>query len=92
MGLPTDLDHDKLCEAALAILGLTMFEEYGAARVWKGMDWDLMDALYERGWIDDPKGKAKSVILNEEGEALAKEFLRRHFARGGTPGAGRKRA
>ncbi len=91
MALPPDLDHDKLSQAALAILGLTMFEDYGAARVWKGMDWDLLDALHERGWIDDPKGKAKSVMLTEEGEALAKEFLQRHFGlRGHSAASGAK--
>ena len=81
MSLPKDLDHDRLCEAALAILGLTAFSDFGATRVWKGMDWDLLDELHRRGWIDDPKSKAKSVMLTKEGAQLSEEFLKRYFAR-----------
>ena len=43
------------------------------------MDWDLLDVLYQKGWIADPKGKAKSVILTDEGAQLAQELLQRHF-------------
>jgi hypothetical protein len=79
--LPREVDSDKLAEAALAILSLTLHE---GGRVWKGLDWDLLDLLHEKGWIVDPRSKAKSVVLTEEGERLAREFLRRHFGRGGT--------
>lgn len=44
------------------------------------MDWDLLDQLYARGWICDPKGKAKSVVLTDAGAKLADEFLARHFS------------
>jgi hypothetical protein len=74
--LPDEIDHDKLAEAALAILSLTLHD---GGRVWKGLDWDLMDLLHEKGWIVDPRSKAKSVVLTEDGERLAREFLRKHF-------------
>jgi hypothetical protein len=83
MALPPNLDHDRLCEAALAILCLTAFIDHGVTRAWKGMDWDLLDALYQRGWIHDPKGKAKSVLITPLGTQLAEEFLERHFGRTG---------
>ena len=67
------------------MLSLTLHDN---GRVWKGLDWELMDLLYEKGWIVDPKSKAKSVVLTEEGERLSKEFLVRHFGRR-TPGPGR---
>jgi hypothetical protein len=76
--LPHEIDTDKLAEAALAILSLTLHDE---GRVWKGLDWDLMDLLHEKGWIVDPQTKAKSVVLTEDGERLATEFLRKHFGR-----------
>lgn len=79
MALPPGLDYDKLNEAALALLGLTAHTDHGITRAWKGMDWDLLDALFERGWIADPKGKAKSVLLTDEGARLAGELLRKHF-------------
>ncbi len=69
------LDTQKLCESALALLSLTLHD----GRAWKGLDWNLMDLILEKGWITDPKSKAKSVVLTDEGERLAGEFLRKHF-------------
>jgi hypothetical protein len=80
MALPPNLNQEKLSETALAILGLTAFRDHHAVRAWKGMDWDLLELLYERGWICDPKGKAKSVVFTEDGAQRAEEFLQRHFA------------
>lgn len=73
-----DIDTDKLAEAALAILSLTLHD---SGRVWKGLDWDLMDLLEKKGWIVEARSKAQSVVLTEEGEQLAKQFFRRHFGR-----------
>ncbi len=79
MPLPSNVDQDKLSEAALAILGLTAFSDRQSIRAWKGMDWDLLDQPDAKGWIGDPKGKAKSVAFTTEGARLAEEFLIRHF-------------
>ena len=81
MPLPDDLDHDELAEAALAILALTAFSSRHESRAWKGLDWDVLDLLYRRGWIEDPVGKARSVMLTEAGERPAPELLARHFAK-----------
>jgi hypothetical protein len=79
MALPPNVDQEKLIQTALAILGLSAFHDHEVVRAWKGMDWDLLDALFEKGWIADPKGKAKSVVLTAGGARLAQEFLRKHF-------------
>lgn len=79
MALPPNLNRDKLSEAALAILGLNAFQNHQIVRAWKGMNWDLLDVLYEKGWVADPKGKSKSVVLTEEGARLAEVLLQRHF-------------
>ncbi len=73
--LPEELDGEKLAEAALGILSLTLH----GGRVWKALDWNLMNVLFEKGWICDPVSKAKSVVLTEEGERLARSFLLKHF-------------
>ena len=73
-----DLDADKLAEAALAILSLTLHDN---GRVWKSLDWDLLDLLWEKGWVVEARTRAKSVVLTEEGERLAREFLQKHFGR-----------
>ena len=62
MTLRDDLDHDKLAEAALAILSLSSWDEEYGARAWKELDWDLMDLLHEKGWIRDPVGKPKPSL------------------------------
>ena len=53
-----DLDTDKIDDAAIALLSLTLHDDN---RVWKGIDWEITDRLYEKGLIHDPVGKAKSV-------------------------------
>lgn len=74
-----EYDADKVDEVALALLFLTMHKEGPVVRAWKGLDWGVLDRLHEKGWISDPKSKAKSVIMTDEGEALAKEFFDKHF-------------
>jgi hypothetical protein len=43
------------------------------------MDWESMDRLHEKGYISNPKGKAKSVVLTEEGEKPSQELFVKHF-------------
>ena len=79
MPIPEGINQKKLAEAALAILCLTLHGDGYGSRAWKGMDWELTELMYKNGWIQDPKGKAKSVVVTEEGEKKAEEFLRKHF-------------
>ncbi len=76
-----NINEEKLAESALAILSLTAHKECGGVRAWKGMDWDLLGLLHEKGWIGDPVGKQKSVIFSDEGEKLAAQFLEKHFGK-----------
>lgn len=55
---------------------LTLHDSF---RAWKGFDWDVLNRLYEKGWIDDPKNKAKSVALTEEGLAESERFFEKPF-------------
>ena len=73
-------DKDKAAEMALALMYLTsMKEKGGGVRAWKGLSWDITDHLFEKGYISDPKGKAKSVWLTDEGARLSEELFRKHF-------------
>jgi hypothetical protein len=74
-----EYDKDRVDDAALALLFLTMFKDHGLVRAWKGLDWDVLDRLFEKGFIEDPKGKAKSVILTEQGERRSEELFRQLF-------------
>ncbi len=75
-----DYDPNKVDDVILALLYLNMFDDgYGNARAWKSFDWDAMDRLYAKGYIDDPKSKSKSVFMTEEGAQRAEELFRRFF-------------
>jgi Domain of unknown function (DUF6429) len=77
-----DYDLDKIDDTILALLCLTLHDEaYGTARAWKGFDWDVLDRLYQKGWILDPKNKAKSVVLTEVGLARAKHLFEQYFGK-----------
>ena len=71
-----NLDTEKLAEATLGLLALTLHD---GCRAWKGIDWDVMDLLYQRGWILDPRGKKPSVVLTESGLEIAEAMLMRQF-------------
>jgi hypothetical protein len=75
-----DYDQDKVDEITLALLWLTSFKQPVGVRAWKGQDWETMERLHAKGFISDPKSKAKSVELSEEGEKLSKELFAKHFS------------
>ena len=74
-----EYDTDKVDEAALALLYSNLFEDRWGARAWKSMPWEAMDRLHEKDLIGDPKSKAKSVVLTEEGLIAAEEAFRKLF-------------
>ena len=72
------IDRDKIDEAVLALLWLTLHDE---RRAWKGFDWDALERLHARGLIADPVNKAKSVVLTDEGLRQSEELFRALFTR-----------
>lgn len=74
------MEHDtnKIDEAVLALLFLGLHDR---DRVWKGFDWDSMNRLHEQGYISDPRGKTKSVVLTEEGLKRARQLSTQLFSR-----------
>ncbi len=78
-----DYDEEKMDDAVLVLLWRNAFgEAVGDMRVWrawKGMPWEATDCLYEKGLIADPKSKAKSVALTEEGRRAAEDAFQRLF-------------
>ena len=47
----------------------------------EGFDGDTLDRLHAQGFISNPKSKAKSAVLSEDGAWRAEEFFRRYFAK-----------
>ena len=69
-------DQAKIEDAVLALLAAFSFD---GGRAWKGFDFDVMDHLHARGFIEDPKRKTKSVWLTaeglERGHSIAKQIF-----------------
>ena len=72
-----ELDIDRIDAAVLALLLLGLHD---GCRVWKTFDWDVMNRLHEKGFISNPIGKAKSVVLTEEGQREAQRLFQTMFA------------
>ena len=71
------LDNDKIDRAVLGLLYLGL---HGVDRAWKGFDWEVMNRLYEKGFVSDPRGKAKSVAFTERGLIEARRLLQELFS------------
>lgn len=69
-------DAAKIEETVLALLGAFEFDN---GRAWKQFDFGVMDALFDKGLITDPKGKHRSVYLTEDGMLRAKSLAQTMF-------------
>jgi hypothetical protein len=76
--MPMETDEDRVDDAVLRLLYLTLDRD---GRAWKGFDWSVMNRLHEEEMIHNPVGKAKSVLLTEEGVAESERLFREMFAK-----------
>ncbi|HCA3587746.1 TPA: hypothetical protein MO350_005506 [Salmonella enterica subsp. enterica serovar Java] len=76
-----DINTKAIDDVVLALLWLTL-HDYD--RAWKSFDWDVLNRLYERGFIGNPVNKAKSVVLTEEGLSQSRILFQRYFATEGS--------
>jgi hypothetical protein len=72
------LDTDKIDDAALALLYLTLHD---GGRAWKSFDWDVLGRLHEKGLIHDPVSKTKSVAFTPEGLERSKALFEAMFGK-----------
>ncbi len=73
-----DIDTDKIDEAILALLYLTL---HGDDRAWKSFDWESTNRLCAKGFISDPVNKAKSVVLTDKGLRESGRLFKKLFAK-----------
>jgi hypothetical protein len=74
-----NIDTEKVDAAVLGLLYLTLHD---GMRAWKGIDWSALARLHEKGLIEDPVGKQKSVVFTEDGLREAERRFRELFAKG----------
>ena len=71
-----DLDEDKIDDTVLALLYLNLHDNQ---KTWKGFDFEVMCRLYEKGLIENPVNKNKSVWFTEKGLCESKELFNKLF-------------
>jgi hypothetical protein len=72
------IDLERVDEAALALMLLGLHDGW---RTWKGFDWEVLNRLHEKGFITDPKSKAKSVVFTEVGMRESQRLFTKRFRR-----------
>ena len=72
------LDTHRIDEAVLALLYLGLHDR---DRAWKGFDWDAMNRLHDKGMIENPISKAKSVVFTSDGLRRSRELFDRMFTK-----------
>ncbi|TIQ28632.1 MAG: hypothetical protein E5X48_31110 [Mesorhizobium sp.] len=73
-----EIDTDKINDAVLALLWLTLHSERGA---WKSFDWNVTDRLHRKGLIAGPVNTARSLVLTNEGLLRSEKLFRALFTR-----------
>lgn len=73
------VDWERVDQAALALMLLGLHQGW---RSWKGFDWRVLNRLHEKGFITDPRSKAKSVTFTEEGIEESQQLFEKLFRRG----------
>jgi hypothetical protein len=59
--------------------GAALFDAPLQQWAWKSLDWDAIGRLHDKGMIDNPASKRKSVALTEEGLQRAKALFEAMF-------------
>src|SRR5262249_15610890 len=72
------IDTNRIDDCVLALL---LLGRHDGQRAWKSFDWDAMGRLHKKGWISDPVGRAKSVVLTNEGLERAERLFEELFAK-----------
>jgi hypothetical protein len=76
-----DIDTNKIDEAVLALLHLTRCDDRYRVAAWKSHDWDALNRLHAKGYIENPVSKNKSVGLTEDGKAKSEELFWKLFGK-----------
>lgn len=74
-----EYDKDKVGDMTLALLFLVIHGKEGDERAWKGFDWETMNRLHEKGFISDPRSRAKSVALTTEAAQRSESLFKKYF-------------
>lgn len=74
-----NIDTDAIDDVVLALLYLSLHDQH---RAWKGLDWEALNRLHERGLISNPVSKSKSVVFSADGLREAERLFKQYFLSG----------
>jgi len=77
-------DEARVVQAVLAVLQLAAYKEGPLTVSWKNIDFEIMNRLHELGFIEDPRGKHKSIVFTDAGAEAARAAAASLFASPGT--------
>lgn len=83
---PETPQETKIDDAVLALLAVWAFQDGPARRSWKSFDWATLSRLHAAGFIGEPRGSAKSVVLTPEGVERGRLLAEVLFAGAGASG------
>jgi len=72
------IDEQKIDDSVLALLYLTLHD---GCRAWKSFDRQAINRLHEKGLIEDPVNKTKSVVLTGKGLSDAERLFKTLFVK-----------
>lgn len=73
------VDIERIDNTTLALLQLGLHE---GSRVWKTFEWETMNRLHAKGLISNPRSKAESVVLTEQGLRKSERLFKEMFTLG----------
>ena len=73
----TTYSDEKIDELVLALMGALEFDN---GRVWKRIEFAVMERLHAQGYISNPVGRQESAYLTYDGLAKAKALAARYLA------------
>lgn len=69
-----EFSPEQMERLTLLMLYLQSWNENGVARAWKGYDFDVLNKLNEKGFVNDRRGN-KSLYITEKGIEEAKKIM-----------------
>ena len=76
-----EYNQEKVDDMILALLFLTSSTDKYGTRAWKGLDWQVLDRLYKKGYISDPREKGPTMQLSDAGAERSKQLFDEHFVK-----------
>jgi hypothetical protein len=74
-----EYNEEKVDDMILALLYLTSSTDKYGTRTWKGLDWKVLDRLYKKGYISDPREKGPTMQLSAAGAERSKRLFEENF-------------